>query len=226
MKKEIIYVILVVFSFFSCEKEKIEVYHGADYVQFDKAWSDSSTISFVFYSGRSEVKIPVVSRLSSFASGTEREYRLVVNKEFSTAEENVHFSLPEKTVFKPGAIIDTAYVTFYLKPEMETAAFRLVVELEANENFELGQLEHQMNIFWVHNMISRPDWWTTSVENNYLGKYSDAKYRLLLQVWPKDLEGSNDSEKRAAALQLKYHLEENPVWDKDNNEQMRVSVKS
>ncbi len=50
-------------------------------------------------------------------------------------------------------------------------------------------------------MIARPGWWTTTVETNFLAKYSDNKYRLFIEATGiADMTGLSETEQRAYAI--------------------------
>ena len=216
----------------ACEKDDIDTYHADNYIQFAKYLKDSSIVTFAYYPGKTDIEVPVIVEMSSFASvEDEKEYIILVDTALSTAVEGVHFDLPRKMFFNKNAIVDTMYVTFHLQNDMEQKAYRLVLRVAGNENFRVGQWERSINVFWIHNQLSRPAWWDSSVEKNYLGKYSVEKYQLLIrEAEVSDFSSLSDSEKRAAALVLKYYLEREkhegrPVWDTANNEEMRVTIK-
>jgi hypothetical protein len=74
----------------------------------------------------------------------------------------------------------------------------------------------------------RPDWWTSAVSSYYMGNYSEAKYKLFLEVVKVDLDGADNSLIRHYALVFKRYLEErkaagNPAREDDGTE-MKVLV--
>lgn len=220
----------------ACAEDKINTYEGANYVQFSKPYADSTNIAFLYAPGQPTIDSLVTVEMSGLAYDAPRSYKLVVVEEMSTAREGVHFTLPENTSFAPGEYTATAAITFIRTEEMKTADLRLVLRLEANENFGLGQFDYQYKIFRINDKISRPAWWTTaaeagasSVETVFLGRYSDKKFEEFIKVTGKvDLSAADYAEKRTYALQFKYYLQEKSnagqtIYEDDGNK-MVVNV--
>jgi hypothetical protein len=137
----------------------------------------------------------------------ETPYKISVDQQFTTAIEGTHFRLPERTTFKPNAMRDTLAIRFFRTPDLQTQTFRLVLRVESNEYFKIGQVQYAYKVFLVNDRIAQPDWWSSAT--NYLGVYSDLKYQTLIDVTGiADMTGFSPSEIRAYALQLKYYLEQ------------------
>ncbi|SEM25915.1 protein of unknown function [bacterium A37T11] len=215
----------------SCKEDKLETYHAANYVQFADPSSDSVTVAFVFSPGKDTISVPMVAFMSGLAGNQATPYAISVSSTGTTAEEGRQYTLPAVTSFEPGQVTDTSNVCFFRTADMQQKAFRLVVQVAANDHFLPGDLAYQTKTFIVHDMIAQPAWWNADIIKNYLGAYSDQKYRLLIeQTGVSDLAGSSVSEKRAAAIQLKYWLAREKaagrtVWDNANNQEMTVPVK-
>ncbi len=76
-------------------------------------------------------------------------------------------------------------------------------------------------------MIAQPGWWTATVTNNFLDKYSDAKYRLFIEATGiSDMTGLAETEQRAYAIIFRDFLargRENGEVFIDENGQINVS---
>ena len=234
MKKIIISLLSITFLWcLSCQEDTIDTYDptGVNYVQFARAGQDSMTVSFAL-SPSSVLTLDslVLVRMSSLPYSDGRSYKIVVDPEFTTAQEGVHFRLPATTSFKAGEVTDSLAITFLRHPDMKNNRFRLVLRIEKNEHFGVGQIDFLYKVIWVHDQLSQPAWWTTSIANSYLGAYSDKKFQFLIDVTEvSDLTDATPSVLRVTALQLKYYLEAaaaagNPVYDEANNEYMSVPV--
>ncbi|MDR3245521.1 MAG: DUF4843 domain-containing protein [Prevotellaceae bacterium] len=213
-----------------CKEDEIDLYSGDHYIRFIKdLTTDSTTVAFLFAPGASELNAPLVVEAAGIAYPVEKEYKISIDRQFTTAVEGRHFRLPDNTTFKAGAMRDTLAIKFLRTEDMATQSFRLVLRVEANESFKLGQLEYQYMVFLVHDKISQPEWWTTAISTSYMGTYSDRKYQYFIEVTGiVDLTGATPSEIRAHALKFKYWLEEqrqknNTILEENGNE-MTVPV--
>ncbi len=225
---------LCVLALAACKREQIETYSAANYIQFVDATVDSTTVSFVFSPGSDEFQVPLAAIMSAAPSDRELEYEIGVVASGTTAVEGTHYTMPTRTAFEAGEVTNTSYITLRRTPEMQSKSFRLMVEVRRNDNFLVGDGDNIYKIFRVHDMLTRPDWWTEgsgSITTAYFGKYSEKKYRLMIsEVGLVDMTDADNNTKRFYALQFKYWLARekaagNTIWDDDNNEEMTVTVK-
>jgi hypothetical protein len=231
MKKYPFLALLSTTILFSCGKSDLPVYNADNYIQFIGTPQDSVVVAFVFHPGASELKVPFGAIMSGRPYSTESAYKIGVDSRKTTAVEGVHYQMPDKTSFKPGEVDDTAYVTFFRTPEMETQAFTLVLKVEESESFLPGDATMQSKTFVVHDMLAQPDWWNDDIIKNYLGAFSVKKFRLMVEhTGVADLTDATVSEKRACAIQLKYYLQREKeagraVWDDELSQEMTVPVR-
>ena len=111
---------------------------------------------------------------------------------------------------------------------MDSDKVRVVINLANTENFTEGECMYQVAIIWFHNIISQPDWWTSTVTSYYLGTYSDLKYSLFNSIVGVDLTDADESTIRHYALVFKQYLEEqkaagNTVLEADETEMTVVA---
>jgi hypothetical protein len=193
-----------------CQEAEIPLYSGGNHIQFVKDMAtDSTTIAFLLEPGKTELEVPLIVKTTGLGYPVETPYKIYIDSRFTTAVEGTHFKMPATTTFKPGAMRDTLPITFYRTADMKTNTYRLVLQIEANDAFQLGQLEYLYMVFLVHDKISRPAWWQeyAVIEWRYLGPYSDAKYEYFIEATGvSDLTGATASEIRAYTLQFKYWL--------------------
>ncbi|MDR0765552.1 MAG: DUF4843 domain-containing protein [Odoribacteraceae bacterium] len=221
----------LLFLLAACQEAEIPLYNGGNNVQFVKNLArDSTTVAFLLAPGQVEIDSVFIVKTTGLGYPEETPYKISVDRQFTTAIEGTHFQLPGKTTFKPNAMRDTTSVKFYRTPDMKTNSFRLVLRLEGNEFFRVGQGEYLYKVFVVHDKIARPAWWTESVSSTYLGTYSDLKYQKFIDVTGiADLTGASASEIRVRSLQLKYWLEEYKIangepFRENNGDEMKVPI--
>jgi hypothetical protein len=79
--------------------------------------------------------------------------------------------------------------------------------LKDSKDFGLGSNGYNGAIIRITNMITKPQWWSTTVTNYFLGAYSDAKYRVFIKVTGvADFDSSNPGLLREYTNQVKRHL--------------------
>ncbi len=211
----------------ACAKESIPTYEkatGERYIYFSKAETDSSDVSFYSYPGQTTIEYPVVVKSTGYSTGAQT-FSVKVLNEYTTADAG-DFSLPDKFTFRPRSEVDTFYVKLNYSSKLDTEKFRIVLELDETPDFRLGMSDSRVAIIWFHNNLVKPGWWTSTVTSYYLGSYSEAKYKLFLEVVKVDLDGADNSLIRHYTLVFKKYLEDrkaagNPALE-DNGTEMTV----
>ncbi len=192
-----------------CRKSEIMTYRSGQYLQFGVNVEDTTEFSFLFHPGVQSFDFPLPLEVSGAPLPSDAEYRIVVDTEHSTAIEGTHFTLPASSdmVFRTGHVKDTCHLTLLRKPDMQTSTFRIVLRIERNGNFEVGQRDYLVNVLKVSDKIAQPAWWNDRVEQYYLGGYSDKKYQLFMDVTGTgDLTDWNDSRIRAITMDFTNYL--------------------
>ena len=208
----------------ACAKENIPTYKeasGERYIYFAKAEQDSSDVSFYSYPGQTVIEYPVVVKSTGYST-SEGTFSVNVMKEYTTAGDG-DYSLAEKFTFRPESQVDTFYVKLNYSSKLDNEKVRIVLELEETPDFKLGMTDSRVAIIWFHNNLVKPSWWNSSVSAYYLGTYSDAKYKLFLEVVKVDLDGADNSLIRHYTLVFKKYLEDrkaagNPALEEDGTE--------
>lgn len=208
----------------ACAKENIPTYKevsGERYIYFAKAEQDSSDVSFYSYPGQKVIEYPIVVKSTGYST-SEGTFSVNVLKEYTTAGAG-DYSLAEKFTFRPESQVDTFYVKLNYSSKLDNEKVRIVLELEETSNFKLGMTDSRVAIIWFHNNLVKPSWWSSSVSAYYLGPYSDAKYKLFLEVVKVDLDGADNSLIRHYTLVFKKYLEDrkaagNPALEEDGTE--------
>lgn len=208
----------------ACAKENIPTYKevsGERYIYFAKAEQDSSDVSFYSYPGQKVIEYPIVVKSTGYST-SEGTFSVNVLKEYTTAGDG-DYSLAEKFTFRPESQVDTFYVKLSYSSKLDNEKVRIVLELEETPDFKLGMTDSRVAIIWFHNNLVKPSWWSSSVSAYYLGPYSDAKYKLFLEVVKVDLDGADNSLIRHYTLVFKKYLEDrkaagNPALEDDGTE--------
>ena len=212
----------------SCKKDAIDTYNGNDYIQFKKNYTDSSLFSFLALPNANEAVTPIAVELAGKPEKRERTYKVTVDKALSTATE-AHFALPGSFTLKPNSIIDTFWITVKKSPDLLVKPVRLVLRIESTDDLKQGQVEYSVAILNISNVVAKPDWWNSTVENNFLGDYSDKKFKLFIEVTGvSDLDPANTNMVRNYTLMLKsYLLKEKDAGRtvyEDNGSEMTVAL--
>lgn len=227
MKAKIILMAATALVAIACAKESIPTYEkasGERYIYFSKAEADSSDVSFYSYPGQTTIEYPVVVKSTGYSTSAQT-FSVKVLNEYTNADAS-DFSLPDKFTFRPQSEVDTFYVKLNYSSKLDNEKFRIVLELGETQGFKLGMTDSRVAIIWFHNNLVKPGWWTSSVSSYYLGPYSEAKYKLFLEVVKVDLDGADNSLIRHYTLVFKKYLEDrkaagNPALE-DNGTEMTV----
>lgn len=192
---------------FSCSEDKIKPYWGEQYLYFSQlkdTEEKSVNVSFNNYPLDNELNVKIALRLIGDPFSNPVPYKIGIVAEKTTAlPEN--YVLPEAPHFKANSATDELEVKL-IKTENLTEDVSLLLKIEPNDYFS-GSIQHYDTIRIVFNNVeSLPLWWDKEVTNVYLGTYSRAKYKALVQYGGEeavDFGNLNASQKRRCALRLK-----------------------
>lgn len=199
-------IFIALFCLSSCEKEKVEPYKADRYLSFLKTQNDSLFYSFKLNPSKITDRIPVEIELIGRLLDEDEEIKIEIDSEYSNTSDKL-FALPEKIIFHKQKSIDTIYIDVF-KPKELTDTTKVVFRLVENTFFKPGLKENRIFKLIVNDKLSKPEWWNSIIEDEFLGKYSDKKFSLFIQVTEvSDLSDKNESEKRALALKFKYYLQ-------------------
>lgn len=107
------------------------------------------------------------------------------------------YSLPTDCKIRKGLLKDTIYVVLKNDPTLKTETKRLELTIVESESVKLGNFVNSKAIVTVTDRLFKPRWWSVndlgdpknpanSVESFYLGRYSEKKYQLFLELLKKD----------------------------------------
>ncbi len=210
--KTILFALMSFPLLWSCDKQEIPMFESDDAgIYFQKLttstqgstaeyYGDSTYFSFagVHASYTSYVQSVPVLTLGKVAD-VDRPFRLVVDREESTAIEGVDFTIdPDDLVIKAGTSRTEVAVRF-LRTERLLAledTLKLVLRLEENEHFKCYLETYRSNnlytgggeqvsgvryVFAFDEIYNAPAFWQNSAKN-YFGEWTPKKYQVVNQV--------------------------------------------
>lgn len=227
MKYSIFILLTLALLWQGCDQREIPLYDTAEYyIEFENPTTDSTIFTFIYYPNDEYYDMAVPVKVAGVAPDRDLTYSLYADEDFSTAT-STQYSLPEEMTFRAGRYHDTCYVRLNKTADLSTNEVRLVLRLEATSDMAVGKLENSVTVIRFSNMVARPEWWDSDVEQYYLGSYSQKKFLLFLEVVDTDLTDANKSQIRNAALKFKQYLldhEGEPETIDEDGQPMTVPV--
>lgn len=231
MKKYLI-LPLSLLAIYSCDEREVETFDDKNYVTLTYGLMDTTRLSFFFFF-EDVVDYPIEVNLVGKTLKEDVEYNVILDKSVTDAPSHV-FSMPERFVFRKDQQKDTFYITLKNNPELKTKEYTISYRIvDTDQLLSVGDILGR-SVLTISDKSVRPKWWTTSqeVERNsfettYLGKYSDAKYELFMQVTGIiDMGVLTPEEQRIHSIVFKRYLKAQnpPIFDDVNGEFMQVTV--
>lgn len=173
-------------AFSSCEKKGIELYGDEAYLVFEMpTWGlantpmDSMVCSFPALGDEcTEYVMNFKMRIIGKAVDYDRQVKLKVNAEESTAQEGVNFRL-DPIVIPAGQYSVNVPLTIY-RSGLKDKQVRLQLEVEPNEHFGVGFTETSKGIFLWGDKYIKPAIWDTSNYKNCFGEFTETRYAFIL----------------------------------------------
>lgn len=188
MKNKLLYLIVSLVVFFSCEENEDGYYDNIPRIYFPEE-TDSLSFSFgdkVAEYTRHTIKVPV--KMMGLNAVKEMKFKVVLNKELSTAEEGVHFS-PIQSEYTLAVDSVNAYVPIELIRDNlseDEVTYKIVLDLEANTDFELGSKENLRAVVTFNNYLEEPSWWMNMFVM-YTVNYHRGMYQRLIAYFGEPL---------------------------------------
>lgn len=231
MKKNIILSLFLV-SIFSCTEVGIESYNDSNYLSLTRGIKDTTRLSFFFFKG-DVVDYPIEVNLIGKNLEKDVKYKIVVDETVTNAPDYI-FKMPTEFTFSKGQKKDTFYITLTNDPELKTKEYLIGYQIVDAEDVRTTGASLGRSIMTISDKAVRPAWWTTededpynSFQNLYLGKYSDKKYELFMDVTGViDMGVLSDEDKRINSIIFKRWLKKQDpaIYDEANGEEMQVKV--
>lgn len=167
-------------------------------------------------------------RLIGLPLASDGIVNLSINPELTTAKAD-SYDLESKVTFRKDVLEDETFLILKKTALLDTREVRLVIDIIGNEELQPGQSIYTRKVIRFSSLISKPLWWNDVVEESLLGKYTEKKFRLFMQVTGVgELKDLSESERWSLARKFKNYLiekadEGNPVKDEDGSD-MTVPV--
>ena len=245
MRKNVIYFMAAAFGLaavgpvlVSCEEEGLLVNDNTvSYLTFGRNMTqDTTTVSFQMYNEGVDAVIPIEVRISGKLQAEDLPFTVSSDEGRTTLDKSL-YELPARCVMRGGLLTDTIYVTLKNDPSLRTQTKLLALKFDEREGVRTGDRRYARALIAVTDRLFKPDWWSVndmgtddyfanSVEDYYLGAYSETKYKMFLDELKKDgatFDGSNRQVLRKYALRLKNTLatmnagKPESEWVKDEN---------
>lgn len=222
----------------SCEEKGLLVNsNDVAYLRFaNNMTKDTTTVSFKTYEEGADAKIPIEVSISGKVQEEDLYFTVSVDESRTTLPENLYV-LPAECKIRQGMFTDVIYVTLKNAPVLQEEVKLLALQINESEEVKQGDRLYSRAMIAVSDRLFQPDWWAandlgtednfrSSVEEYYLGKYSQEKYKLFLALLIEDgvvFDGKNKQVLRKYALKLKNYLKtenagkKEEQWLKDEN---------
>lgn len=229
--KKLLWIFIGMFFFLiGCQEDELTEFTQNRYIKFrfyNNLGADyyKSEYSFAYEAEEvKEKKLTFPVEFKGYSLDEDLSFKVEIDTGTTLSKDS--YVLPEAQVFRKGVgSVDSLKVTILRTEELQEGNKLLRLKLVSNEYFQTYMADSSFIEINVNDVLSRPEWWDSSVENAYLGKYSKAKHEEFVKCTGVEDFGELDpSAKRHYALQFKRYLEENPQWDEENNEQMQVTI--
>lgn len=244
--KNIIIASLLLLSLAACKQEYI-VYNDVSRIHFGPEPEQiyynyyelaDTTKSYTFFYEAAEVTQDTVF-FNLYATGgveeTDRTFKLkqVSAEGVANAQAGVHYqpfdspSLADKYVVKAGTVHTRVPIVLLRDPSLKEGSVTLKLEVEANENFELGIATNLWRKVHITDKLSKPARWSDVT----WGPYSIAKHTFFMEVtgrkWDNqffdEILSNSDIVQdwktilKAALIDYNQKNPENPLKDEDDN---------
>lgn len=232
-------VVICFFCILGCAKESIEENIPKTSLYLHER-SIALAVNFADVSESTpEVTLDIIVRALGGSRNYDRSFKLVP-LDSSTAQIGIDYILNNESILlKSGKLIDTTQIRILRNPQLPKDGTVLHLKLVAGSDFDTEFLDYKnMSTIRISNKVAEPLYWYYFAYN-YLGDYSEKKFRLLqnLAEMPKEaLDNLPDSDQEYAlligklkrwGLILKRHLAEQTalgktVYEEDGRTKMQV----
>ena len=208
----------------SCQEEGLVVNtNGLSYIGFSrKMTTDTTKVCFQFY-GLEEgqdvkvAEIPIEVSICGKIQDKDLEFTVSVDEALSTFPKS-QCILPEVCKIKNGQLKDTIYIKLKNSENLKTETKLIAIKVNEAGEVKEGDFIYSRALIAVTDRLFKPDWWAlldiydgtySSVDQYYLGYYSETKFIMFLAELQKDdvvFDGKDKQVLRKYSLRLKNTL--------------------
>ncbi len=183
MKKLILYSILIsAIGASSCAENPDFVYQSEDniYLAYEDTTARNISFSFAYTPEKVEDTIFVPVKISGKIEAYDREFKLVVLGEESSAEAGLHYEPFSEFYTMPAdsGTIQVPVVIYNKDPELAEKTVSLAFALQATTDFQVNFPDLNEARISFSNRLEQPAWWMFWM--GQLGMYSRVKHQLFL----------------------------------------------
>lgn len=187
MKKEIIYMMLVVLSFAGCKEDVPTLFNEPDGIYFS-ASSDSISYTFAKYPNRTKDTLKLPITILGNAAGTDRTITIEkITGSGINATEGVHYKLLGPYTMPANKFSTTIPVVIYRTPDMDSLTITFTLQLKANETFQPG-ISSKTSLKINVGYLQKPPTWGEFAGTQWagystnFGTWTKTKYKLILDA--------------------------------------------
>lgn len=223
----------------SCEEKGLLLNsNDTAYLRFaNDMTKDTTTVSFKMYNEGEDAEIPVEVSVYGQIQNEDLHFEVCVDAERTTLPANLYV-LPTDCKIRKGLLTDVIYVTLKNDPILKKETRVLALQVMEANGVKQGDRLYSRALISITDRLFKPDWWLVndvgwsddapenSVDNFYLGEYSETKYQMFLNELKKDnmvFDGKDKQVLRKYSLRLKNTLKQmnegknEDDWVKDEN---------
>lgn len=187
MKKEIIYIIVVVLSIVGCKEDVPTMFNSSDGIYFSASF-DSLSYTFAKYPHRTVDTLLLPVTVLGKPAATDR----VISIEKMTGSdvngiEGVHYKLVGPYTMPANKISTVLPIVIYKTGEMDSVTITFILQLKANENFQSG-ISSKTSLKIRVGYLQKPLTWGEFAGTQWagystnFGTWTKTKYKLVLDA--------------------------------------------
>ena len=163
-----------------CEKAELVTFdHPANiYFYLENEARDSIVYTFAYDMTKAQDTVFIPVRLSGIRESHERQYRVAVEQDSSSAIPGTHYEILQPSYpLAPSSGMAFLPLVVYNTADLEEAAVSLILKLQPSVDFGIENPDLIRAKVVVSAQLEQPAWWSM-----WLGAYSRTKHQLFLLV--------------------------------------------
>ncbi len=163
----------------ACSTDEIDVFDSHNYLSFS---SQSLSYTFAFDGDETQsADFDIPMTYAGRYNDKDVTFSVVAVPEKSTAVEGTHYKMSDAKdmVIKANTNKGNLTLKLFRTEDMKTGNDTLVLAVKANDHFLPGPVDTMKVV--ITDRIIKPDWWTYTVYDRYLGSYTELKLKLFLE---------------------------------------------
>lgn len=211
-----------------CKKQEVFTYNTKNALWFESRiydkqadeWLrlDTVMISATYFPGMVDYTHKFKINLIGTPLTQAKEYNLALVDSLSQNDALQYISVPTEAIFSANTVVDTLRVVIYINKIPQGYKGYVTYRLVPNESFMEGYAQNNFIKVWVNNVPTKPLWWTLTIEQSYLGKYSKKKFEEFIKFSGRlTLEGIDPFIQREICRGFKQYIADNNITEEDGS---------